>query len=93
MPAPARCGRFVLRSAEAVAQRSWVGISAGLVGAALVAGTAWLAVSPPEGRFHAVMVAIWWLCSLVRLWVIISNRHSVRTAVLPLRRNRVAPLL
>ena len=50
-------------------------------------------MSPPEGLFQALTVAIWWLCSFVRLWVIISNRHSVRTAVRPLRRNRVTPLL
>ena len=33
------------------------------------------------GPFQAPAVAIWWRWSLVRLWVIISNRHSVRTAV------------
>ncbi len=70
-----------------------VGVSAGLLGAALLLDTARPAVLPPEVPFQALTVAIRWLCSLVRLWVIISNRHSVRTAVLPLRRNRVAPLL
>ena len=36
---------------------------------------------------------IWWPWSLVRLWVIIISRHSVRTALRPLRRNRVTPRL
>ncbi len=35
------------------------------------------------GAFQGPTAAIWWLWSLVRLWVIITNRHSVRTADLP----------
>ncbi len=39
----------------------------------------------PWGPFQGPVVAIWCRWSLVRLWVAISNRHSVRTAVLPRR--------
>ena len=35
--------------------------------------------------FQGPAVVIWWRWSLVRLWVAISNRHSVRTAVRPRR--------
>ena len=44
--------------------------------------------SPTERAGEPVLgpaAASWWRWSLVRLWVAISNRHSVRTAVLPLR--------
>jgi hypothetical protein len=35
-----------------------VGVSAGPLGAALMPDTAWAAVSPPDGPFQALMVAI-----------------------------------
>ena len=38
---------------------------------------------------QALTAAIWWRWSLVRLWVAISSRHSVLTAILPLRWNRL----
>ena len=41
------------------------------------------------GPVQAPTVARWWRWSFARLWVAISNRHSVRTADLPRRRNRV----
>lgn len=40
-------------------------------------------------RFQTAAAASWWRWSLVRLWVAISSRHSVRTAILPLRWKRL----
>jgi hypothetical protein len=79
--------------AEAVAQRFRCRREPGPAGCGADAGHGLAGGVTAGGPFQALMVAIWWVCSLLRLWLIISNRHSVRTAVLPLRRNRVTPLL
>lgn len=47
----------------------------------------------PLGCPQALAVAIWCRWSFVRLCVAISNRHSVRTAVLPRLLNRTTPRL
>jgi hypothetical protein len=42
---------------------------------------------------HAIAGLIQWLWSLRRLWTAACNRHSDRTAALPLRWNRRKPRL
>ena len=64
---------------------SVIGVSVGLLGARLLTGRPLIGGVTSGGLFQAPAVVIWWRCSLVRLWVAISNRHSVRTADRPLR--------
>lgn len=79
-------------ASEAVAQIMRRRRRRSALGASLVSDPSCSVVSPPERTFQASPLAIWWRWSLVRLLVIISNRHSVRTAPRPRRRNRVTPL-
>ena len=48
----------------------------------------WLRRMAALGAFQAPWVVIWCLWSLRRLWVMAASRHSLRTAVRPLRWNR-----
>ena len=75
------------------AEVGWIDGATAVLVAVLVVGGAGSGGVTTVGPFQTPVVAIRWRWSLVRLWVAISNRHSVRTADLPLRRNRLTLLL
>src|SRR5450755_854028 len=64
------------------ARVSWV-LSSGERGAGVDRAFAWWAAPGCRGGRQCPAVASWWRWSLVRLWLIRTNRHSVLTACLP----------